>query len=143
MIILDANILLYAYDSMSVLHEKSRKWLESTFSSASSVGIPWQTVTAFLRVSTNTRLPGQRFTIPEAADIVEQWRLQPNVQFLAPGEAHWRLLQEMMLEGQAQGPLVTDAHLAALTLEYAGTLHTTDRDFARFPRLRWINPLAS
>ncbi len=61
---------------------------------------------------------------------------------LAPGEKHWPLLRQVVTEGQARGPLVTDAQLAAMTIECGGVLHTTDRDFGRFPGLRWTNPLA-
>lgn len=105
------------------------------------VGLPWQTVAAFLRVVTNTRLPGKRFTAAEAAEIVDQWLGQPNVRLLPPGDQHWTVLRQMLVEGQGRGPLVTDAQLAALTIEYGGILQTTDRDFARFPGLRWRNPL--
>ena len=66
---------------------------------------------------------------------------QPNVRLLAPGDQHWPVLKQMLMEGQARGPLVSDAELAALTIEYGGTLQTTDRDFARFPGLRLNNPL--
>lgn len=142
MIVLDANLLLYAYDSESQQHAKAREWIEQTFSSGSPVGLPWQTITAFLRIVTNPRLSGKRFTPEEAAQIVEQWLEQPNVSLLPPGDQHWRLLRQMMKDGQARGPLISDADLAALTVEYGGVLHTTDRDFARFPALRWTNPLA-
>jgi toxin-antitoxin system PIN domain toxin len=91
---------------------------------------------------TNPNLPGERFTVDEAVQIIDQWLNQPNVRLLAPGDEHWRLLRQMIVAGQAQGPLVSDAQLAALTIEYGGVLHTTDRDFARFPGLRWLNPLA-
>jgi predicted nucleic acid-binding protein len=73
---------------------------------------------------------------------VDQWLVQPNVRVLTPGDDHWLLLRRMIVEGQASGPLVSDAQLAALTIEYGGVLHTTDRDFARFPGLRWKNPLS-
>jgi predicted nucleic acid-binding protein len=76
-----------------------------------------------------------------AVAIVQQWTDLKQVRLLAPGERHWVLLQRMLLEGQVRGPLTADAHLAALTIEYGGVLHTTDRDFARFPGLRWVNPL--
>jgi uncharacterized protein len=141
-IVLDANILLYAYDSASFQHEKARHWVERTFSEGEPVGLPWQTVAAFLRIMTNPKLPGERFTPEEAVHLVDQWLNQPNVKLLAPGEDHWPLLRQMIVDGQAQGPLISDAQLAALTIEYGGVLHTTDRDFARFPGLRCVNPLA-
>lgn len=143
MIVLDVNILLYAYDSASPQHVRARKWLEGTFSQGTPVGIPWQTIGAFLRIVTNPRLPGDRFSLKEAAEIIDRWLAQPNVRMLSPGEEHWTFLRRMMIEGQATGPLITDAALAALTIEYGGVLHTTDRDFGRFPNLRWTNPLSS
>jgi len=140
-IVLDANILLYAYDASSEHHAKARAWIERVFSSGVAIGLPWQTVAAFLRVVTNPRLPGKRFTPQQAAELIDQWLEQPNIRVLAPGDQHWVQLRQLMLEGQARGPLVTDAQLAALTIEYGGILQTTDRDFARFPGLRFANPL--
>lgn len=141
MIVLDANILLYAYDSASSHHAKARVWIEKVFSAAEPVGLPWQTVSAFLSIMTNPRLPGERFTVMEAVQIVDRWLEQPNIRLLAPGDDHWPLFRRMIVDGQAPGPLIRDAHLAALSTEYGGVLHTADRDFARFPGLRWVNPL--
>ena len=141
MIILDANILLYAYDSGSPHHAKARSWIEHVFSGATPIGLPWQTAGAFLRIMTNPRLPGERFSLQDAVQVVDRWLEQPNVRLLVPGDDHWPLFRQMIVEGQAPGPLITDAQLAALTIEYGGVLHTTDRDFARFPGLRWKNPL--
>jgi uncharacterized protein len=141
-IVLDANLLLYAYDSESDKHAEARAWVEQTFSSENPVGLPWQTVSAFMRIVTNPRLSGRRFTAVEVVEIVDEWVNQPNVRLLGPGEQHWSLLRQMMIDGQARGPLVTDAQLAALTIEYGGVLHTTDRDFGRFPGVRWKNPIA-
>ena len=141
MIVVDANLLIYAYDTHLADHAKSRRWVENIFSGTETVGLPWQTVSAFLRVITNRRLPGRRLAVEQAVEIVEEWLEQPNVRVLAPGDDHWLLLRRMMVEGQASGPLVSDAQLAALTIEYGGVLHTTDRGFARFPGLRWKNPL--
>jgi toxin-antitoxin system PIN domain toxin len=140
-IVLDANLLLYAYDSSSSEHAKAQAWIEEVFSGSDSVGLPWQTVAAFLRITTNSRLPGERLSVKEAVQIVDLWLQQPNVRLLAPGDDHWVLLRRTMLEGQASGALISDAQLAALTIEFGGVLHTTDRDFARFPGLRWTNPL--
>ncbi len=142
MIVLDANILLYAYDSSSAPHKRARRWLEQAFSGATPVGLPWQTIAAFLRIATNTTLPGKRLSAQEAVAVVDSWLEQPNVRILVPSEDHWLQLRSVILEGQARGPLITDAQLAALTIEYGGVLQTTDRDFARFPGLRWENPLA-
>ncbi len=142
MIVIDANILLYAYDADSDKHAKARAWVEEVFSGASPVGLPWQTVSAFMRIVTNPRLTGKRFTPAEVVEIVDEWVNQPNVRLLGPGDDHWNFLRQMMVDGQARGPLVTDAQLAALTIEYGGVLHTTDRDFSRFPGLRWKNPIA-
>jgi toxin-antitoxin system PIN domain toxin len=140
-IVLDANILLYAYDSSSLHHLKAKEWVELTLSSGELIGLPWQTVGAFLRIVTNPKLTGQRLTLEGAAIVIDLWLEQPNVRLLAPGERHWPILRQMMINGQAHGPLMTDAQLAALTIEHGGVLHTTDRDFTRFPGLRWVNPL--
>lgn len=139
MIVLDANILLYAYDSSSRMHAKARERVEELFSGGEPVGLPWQTVAVFLRVVTNPRLPGRRFSPEEAAELVQTWLDQPNVRLLAPGDLHWDLFREMLITGQCRGPLVMDAQLAALALEYGGVLHSTDRDFGRFSGLRWSN----
>jgi toxin-antitoxin system PIN domain toxin len=140
-IVLDANVLLYAYDSDSDKHAKARVWVEEVFSGASPVGLPWQTVSAFMRIVTNPGLAGKRFTLVEVVEIVDQWVKQPNVRLLGPGDNHWSFLRQMIVDGQVRGPLITDAQLAALTVEYGGVLHTTDRDFSRFPGLRWKNPI--
>jgi uncharacterized protein len=141
MIVVDANLLIYSYDTDSSDHKKSRAWVEKMFSGAEPVGLPWQTMTAFLRVVTNRRLPGSRLTVEQATQIVEEWLEQPNVRILTAGDEHWSVLKRTMVEGRASGPLVSDAELAALTVEYGGVLYTADRDFARFPGLRWVNPL--
>lgn len=143
MTVFDANLLIYAYDSGSTQHAPARAWVEETLSGVDLVGLPWQAILAFLRFMTNRRLPGARFSIQQASEIVDGWLGQSNVRVLVPGDLHWPLLRSLLLEGQASGALVSDAVIAALTIEYGGVLHTADRDFARFPGLRWVNPLAS
>lgn len=143
MIVLDANLLLYAHDTTSPFHQRALRWLEETLSGTELVGLSWPTASAFLRISTNPNLPGDRYSCEEAAQALDALLDQPNVRLLAPGEDHWRLFRHLVTEGQARGPLVSDAQLAALTIEHGGVLHTTDRDFARFPGLRWTNPLAN
>jgi hypothetical protein len=139
--VLDANILLYAYGAASPHHVKARAWVENAFSDAELVGLPWQTIGAFLRIVTNPHVPGFRRSIMDATHAVDQWLEQPNVRVLPPGDDHWLLFKQMIVGGQTSGALISDAQLAALTIEYGGVLYTTDRDFARFPGLRWTNPL--
>lgn len=143
MIVVDANLLIYSYDTASPHHKKSRLWLEDVFSGAEIVGLPWQSVGAFLRVMTNPKLHGRQYSLDEAMEIVEAWMGQSNVRILTATDDHWFHFRRMIVEGNASGTLVSDAEIAALTVEYGGVLHTADRDFARFPGLRWVNPLAS
>jgi uncharacterized protein len=141
LIVIDANILLYAYSAPSPKQERAQAWLEETLSGKEPVGLPWQVISAFLRIGTNPKLPQLRRPVEEVAGIVDAWLQQPVVQLLVPGEQHWSIFRQTMVEGQASGDLVSDAQIAALTIEHGGVLFTTDRDFARFPGLRWKNPL--
>ena len=141
MIVIDTNILLYAYGESSPHHQKARTWLENVLSGIENVGVPWQTLSAFVRISTDPRIPGFRRSAAEVLQVVSGWLDQPAVRTLAPGERFWELFRKMILEGQTTGSLISDAEIAALTIEYGGVLYTSDRDFARFPGLRWKNPL--
>ncbi len=142
MIVIDVNLLLYAHMKSSPFFKSARSWFEKTLSSDDRVGIPLQSLLAFLRITTNKRVPLGRLEVPAAIAIVDGWLEQSNVEILYPGIDHWHLFRRMLLEGRAFGDIGTDAHLAALTIEHGGVLYTTDSDFARFPGLRWKNPLA-
>src|SRR5262245_41122500 len=142
MILVDANLLLHAYNVRSRDHEASRAWLEEVLSGPQLVRFGWLTVWAFLRIATNPRVFERPLTVDEAVDIAGSWLEQSTVGVLEPGERHWELLQDLTRRGQASGPLVMDAVLAALAIEHGATLCTTDRDFTRFPGLTWVNPLA-
>ncbi len=141
MIVVDANLLIYAYDTASTQHKQARSWLEEVFSGTETIGIPWQSIAAFLRVMTNPKLHGRQYSLNEATGIIEAWMAQSSVRILAPAEEHWLQFRRMIVGGSASGALVSDGEIAALTMEYGGILHTADRDFARFPGLRWVNPL--
>lgn len=142
MILLDANVLLYAYDRSSRAHAKAKAWLEAAFAGAEPVGLPWPTVLAFLRISTNPRLLARPLEVEEAVAIVGSWLAQPNVVLPGPGERHWQVLSALLTHARARGPLVSDAHLAALAVEHGAVLATTDRDFTRFDGLRTTDPSA-
>ncbi|MGD1062574.1 MAG: TA system VapC family ribonuclease toxin [Terracidiphilus sp.] len=143
MIVIDVNLLIYAYDTTTPSHAEAKAWIEEVFSSSDAIGLPWQNIAAFIHVLTYPGLHGERFSRDQVLFIVDQWLAMPHMRALAPGERHWSLFREMLIKGDARGKLTSDAALAALTIEYGGVLHTTDRDFARFPGLRWVNPLAS
>jgi len=141
MILVDANLLLYAYHPRSEQHEASRAWLESVLSRSELVRFAWQTLWAFLRISTNPRVFERPLTISEAEATVTSWLAQPPVGILEPSDRHWDILRGLMRDGQTTGPLIMDAVLASIAIEHGATLNTTDRDFARFPGLSWKNPL--
>ena len=138
--LLDANILLYAYDSDSAHHAACRSWLEAAFNSEETVALPWQTLLAFLRISTNSRATKKPLQSAEACSIVSSWLAQVNVSVIGSGERFWELLTHQMLDARVTGELVTDAALAALALEHGATLCSVDRDFRRFRGLRLIDP---
>jgi hypothetical protein len=141
MTLVDANLLLYAHDPRATQHEASRAWLEAALSGSELVRFAWVTLWAFLRISTNPRVFERPLSTKEAEEAVSSWLAQPLAGVLEPAERHWEILTGLMHSGQTTGPLVMDAALAAIAIEHGATLHTTDRDFARFPGLRWINPL--
>ena len=142
MTLVDANILLYAYDAGAAQHAVCRDWLEGIFRRQEAVGFAWSTILSFLRLSTDSRVFRVKLKWKEAEDIVGGWLDQPMAYLLQPGEAHWTILSRLIREGQARGPLIMDAHLAALAIEHGAALCTNDRDFTRFPGLRLINPLS-
>jgi len=141
MMLIDANLLLYAYDSASEHHGPAREWLTAAFSNPEPVGLAWVTILAFLRIATNPRMRAQPFTSSEAMAVVQEWLERPNMAILAPTERHWPILRELIPKAQVRGALMMDAHLAALAIEHGAVLHSNDRDFSRFPGLKWVNPL--
>lgn len=142
MILVDANLLLYAYHPRAEQHEKSRTWLEGVLSGPDLVRFAWLTLWAFLRIATNSRVFERPLSTTEAEAVISSWLARPAAGILEPGERHWDILCGLVRDGQAAGPLLMDAVLAAIALEHGATLCTTDRDFARFPGIKWTNPLA-
>ena len=143
MIMPDANLLLYAYNASASEHARAKAWWEDAIQAGETVGLTWQTITAFIRISTNPRAFTQPYTAREATDIVGAWLEQSNVSLASPGIRHWEILSKLLVAGQISGPLVMDAHLAALAIEHGAVLASTDRDFTRFAGLRLVDPLAA
>jgi toxin-antitoxin system PIN domain toxin len=142
-ILIDANLLLYAYNSSSEHHQASRDWLEKVLSREGQIGVSWIVLLAFLRLATTPRIFPEPLTMSEAISIVSGWLARPNVVFLHPTERHWEFLSSLLAVTRLRGRDVTDAHLAALAIEHGATFCTSDRDFARFPGLQTVDPLAS
>jgi hypothetical protein len=141
LILVDANLLLYAEDSLSEHHDSVRNWWDQQLSGTAPVGVCWPVLAAFIRIATNPRLHQRPLSPRESCARVQSWFAQPCVQLINPGENHWSLFQEMLKESNAVGNLVSDAHLAALAIEHNCVLQSADTDFARFPRLKWNNPI--
>lgn len=142
MILVDANLLLYAYHPRAEQHAASRKWLERALAGPELVRFAWMSIWAFMRISTNPRVFENPLSLSEASSAATGWLDQPCAGIVEPGERHWEIFIGLAGAGQAAGPLITDAALAAIAVEHGAILHTTDRDFARFPGLKWVNPLA-
>jgi uncharacterized protein len=142
LILLDANILIYAAVSSVPEHKRAKAWLEEQLGGSARVGFPWLSVLAFLRITTKRGSFGSPQSIANAWAQVRDWLDQPPAWIPVPTERHADILQRLCVDASANGDLVSDAHLAALAIEYQLTLCSNDRDFARFPGLRWINPLA-
>ena len=139
--LLDANILLYAYDTSSNHHEICRAWLESAFNADEMIALPWQTILAFVRISTNPRAVKVPLSSANACAIVGTWLERPNVVVINAADRFWNILRQQILDAQVSGPLVTDAALAALAIEQGATLCSTARDFRRFQGLKLIDPI--
>ncbi len=142
MILVDANLLLYAYNPRSAQHVAARRWLESTLSDSPLVRFAWVTLWAFVRISTNPRVFEHPLRTSEATAVVSAWLSQPAVGILEPGDRHWEIVRGLTADDQTSGALVMDAVLAAIAIEHGATLCTTDRDFARFAGLQTKNPIA-
>jgi toxin-antitoxin system PIN domain toxin len=143
LILVDANLPLYAEDSLSPLHALALKWWDEQLSGTGEVGLSWPTLNAFLRISTNARLLPRPLALAEASERIESWLAQPCVRLVGPTDEHWTIFQRMLRAGAAVANLLPDAHLAALAVEHNCELCSTDGDFARFPGLKWRNPLAA
>ena len=142
MILVDANLLLYAAAPVSPQNELARNWLDGQLNGTAAVGLPWHSLLAFLRVITNPRMTSRSVTTEEAWRQVEEWIGNEPVWIPGPTERHREVLGTLLALPGVRGNLVPDAHLAALAIEHGLTLCSADGDFARFPGLRWQNPLA-
>lgn len=142
MILIDANLLIYAVDSDSVLHRRARRWWEETLSGTAAVGLSWPVVLAFLRITTRSGILRRPLKPEEALAYVDSWFGQPYVSAVAPGPNHWSVLRNLVKSTGTAGNLTSDAHLAAMAIELGSPVYSTDTDFGRFAGVEHVNPLA-
>ena len=141
MIVPDLNLLVYAYSASAPHHAAARNWWESALSSDRPVGLPWAVCIGFVRLMTHPKVVDPPMDAADAIGHVHAWQAQPQVSVLLPGPRHLQILAELLDAAGVAASLTTDAHLAALCIEHGAEMHSNDVDFARFPGLRWHNPL--
>ena len=141
MIVPDANLLLYTYDSASPFHRPAAKWWVGLLSGTEPVGLCPVVVFAFLRLATHAKVFDLPLTVAEASERVESWLARPNVRLLVAGPGHVESVCRLLAKAGTGGNLVTDAQIAALAQEYGATVHSADGDFGRFAKVDWENPL--
>jgi len=142
MIVVDVNILIYAVNEDAPLNRKAKLWLQSAISGPATVGLSWNVLLAFLRLTTRPSFFRRPLSLGIALDLISAWLNQPSVTVVHAGPEHLRILRDLLMPTGAGGNLTSDAHLAALAIEHGAELCSSDSDFARFRGLKWSNPLA-
>jgi len=141
-ILVDVNILVYATHAESDQNAAAHSWLDQQLGGSAQVGMPWHSLLGFLRISTNSRIFQRPLTMADAWQHLMHWLSSDVVWMPSPTERHAEVLGKLLAAPGVHGNLVPDAHLAALAIEHGLTLCSTDGDLARFPGLRWLNPIA-
>ena len=141
MIVPDINLLLYAYDSESPFHAKAAEWWRQCVTGSEGIGLLPVVIFGFVRIATNPRIYQCPMTVAEATEQVRSWLRQPLVGRLDPGQQHVHQVLQLLEDLGTASNMTTDAQIAAAVLSHKAILHTSDADFARFPGLRWFNPI--
>ncbi|MPZ67175.1 MAG: PIN domain-containing protein [Pseudonocardiaceae bacterium] len=140
--LVDANLLLYATDSSSPFHSRASTWLEDSLNGPQRVALPWQSLAAFVRISTHPRAWDQPLDPDTAAGMVRDWLAAGTAWTPDPGPGYPEILLGLIGKYQLRGNLVSDAQLAALAIEHGLAIYSADSDFARFTEVSWVNPVA-
>lgn len=141
MMLVDANLLIYAVNEDAPYHREAKAWWESVLSGNKVVGIPWVVALAFMRITTNARIFPTPLSADQAITYIDEWLEHPVTKLVSPGDQHWYILRNLLLSSGMAGNLTTDAHIAALALEQGYAVYSADNDFKRFTGVRHVNPL--
>ena len=141
MVLPDVNLLLYAHNTLDPKHEAARCWWDERLAGPDGIGLAWIVILGFIRLGTHPRVFTAPFHPEQAVERVAEWLSLPHVKIIHPSDRHFTVLAKLIEHLGTAGNLTTDAHLAALAIERGLILQTTDADFARFPGLKWENPL--
>jgi toxin-antitoxin system PIN domain toxin len=139
-VIVDATVLLYAVDTTARFHRPARAWLESAFNGPARVGLPWASLMGFQRIATHPSASPHPLTPDEAWSFIRDWIGASRAWIPLPGARHADIVGQLIIDNDLRGNLVSDAHLAAVAIEYGVGVCSFDSDFARFPGLRWVRP---
>ena len=142
MILPDSNLLIYAHMEQAKAHAAAKSWWESAVNSGAAIGLTWTTILGFLRLTTRRVVYQPPLTISQAEQHIAAIFTQPNIRIVEPGQRHAALLFQLLREAGIAGDLTTGAHLAAVALEWNATVYSADADFARWPAVKFVNPLA-
>ncbi len=140
MILPDVNILIHAVNSDSSRHRHIHSWWDDCLSRPTPIYLPWVVILGFVRITTNRKIFDSPLSLNEASGYINSWLEQPSVRTITPGEGHWGLVERLLKEAGTAGNLTTDAHLAAMAIQWDCTVYSTDTDFARFPGVKWKQP---
>lgn len=142
MIVPDINLLVFAYNDGASHHDGARQWWEELIDGDEAIGLSWVVATGFIRLMANPSFVESPIAPAAAADHVRDWFQFSHVTSITPGPGHLVLFRQNLAVPGSGPKLVPDAHIAALAMEYDAEVHSADRDFGRFPGVRWHNPLA-
>jgi len=140
-VLADVNVLVYAHREDTEHHLACRSWLEATINGEERYGVSELVLSGFVRITTHPKVFASPSPLMAALEFAEQVREQPGAMLIEPGERHWSIFRRLCMEAKAKGNLVPDAYFAALAIEGGCEWITTDRDYSRFPGLRWRSPL--
>lgn len=141
MVIVDANVLIYAVNADSAHHETARTWLDEALSKPGGVGLPWIVLLAFIRIVTNARVMPFPMSLEDALGQIEAWLSSPAALIVEPTPRHLTVLASLLRDSKTGANLVNDAHIAAMALDRNATVVSFDRDFGRFAGLSHQVPM--